>query len=377
MKRIISVSLCLVVFLSALLIPASAYTTEIVKMPDKTVFYEGLDWVYSGSTIQPKSDFDLTGAVVKYNGNDIQYHVFPWGGNMIAEPKSGKWQTGKNSVRIVLDDFEGVYVDSELTLVAIKKVELAKTPDKTDLVRGVNWDYDALGYIELKNYSIKGAQLKLTFTDNTTAIVSESDGGMDWIVSDEVENFALGTNTLVITYFNYRIPFDIRFVLEEASGATIKSKPTKQNYDFGTDWNYSKSGKIVPQFDYSGLKVTLTYSNGKTETVDYSSNKSRFKFTVPSTIKLGQNTIKATVDGKATAEFTVLIRGYGDINFDGNVNSADALNILQYSVSLIKLNVVKYQYADVDNNDKVNASDALAVLQKAAGHINYFEAELA
>ncbi len=375
MKKIISTTLCMVILLSALLIPASAYTIEIVKMPDKTVFYEGLDWVYSGSSIIPKSDFNLTGTVVKYNGNDISYHVFPWGGNMIAEPSSGNWKTGKNKIKIILDDFEGVYVDSELTLVAIKKVELANAPEKTKLTRGVDWEYDNLGYINLKTFSCKGAKLKLTFTDNTTATVSYEDGGIDWIVSDEIENFNLGKNDLVLVYCGYQVPFEIEFVLEGVSSATLKSKPTKVNYDYSSDWSYS-NGKIAPTFDYSGLKVTVNYSNGTSETVEYSSNKNRFKFTVPSNITLGNNTIKATVDEKATVEFTVLVRGFGDVNFDGSINSNDALNILQYSVSLIKFNVVKYKYADVDSNDKVNASDALAVLQKSVGKIDYFEAEL-
>ncbi|MBQ8227718.1 MAG: dockerin type I repeat-containing protein [Clostridia bacterium] len=375
MKRIISITLCLVMLLTALIVPASAYSIKIVKMPDKTVFYEGLDWAYSGSDIIPKSDFDLTGTVIDYEGNDISFHKFPWGGNMIAEPANGKWQTGKNKVNIILDDFENVYVESELTLVAIKKAELAKSPDKVELIHGTDWDYDSLGYIALKTYSPAGAKVKLTYTDGTTTTVSYEDGGMDWMVSDEVEDFTLGTNPLTLTYYGHNIPFEVKFVLEEIKSATIKSKPTKQNYDFGSDWSYS-NGKIVPNFDFSGLKVNLTYSNGTSETISYSTEPGRFKFNTPTTVSLGSNTVKATVDGKATVELNVLIRGYGDINFDGSVNSNDALNVLQYSVSLAKFSVVKYKYADVTIDDKVNSSDALAILQKAVGKIDYFKAEL-
>lgn len=375
MKKIISISLCLVVALSALLLPVSAYTAEIVSKPDKTVFYEGIDWVYSNSVITPKSDFDLTGAVVKYNGNDISYHKFPWGGNMIAEPSSGKWQLGENKVKIYLDDFSGVYVESKLTLIGIKKAELAKAPDKTDLVRGVDWEYDALGYIALKSFKPSGAQIKLTFTDGTSTSVAYEDGGMDWQVPGDLVDFTLGANNLELTYYGHLIPFEVRFILEQVTNSSIKSKPSKSNYDFGDDWSYV-NGKIVPSFDYSGLKVSLSYSNGESETVAYSSEPGRFKFETPDNITLGNNTIKATVDSKVTVEFTVQIRGYGDVNLDGSVNSNDALCVLQYSVKLIKFNIVKYRYADVTADGKVNSSDALAILQKAVGRIDYFKAEL-
>lgn len=374
MKKIISISLCLVLMLSVLLMPASAYTTQLVSKPDKTTFYEGIDWIYKGSSIVPHADFDLTGTVVNYNGNNISFAKFPWGGNMIAEPSSGKWQTGKNKVKIFLDDFDGVYVESELTLVAIKSATLHKAPNKTELIRGTDWEYDSLNNIKLKSYSPTGAQIKLTFTDNTTRVVSYSDGGMDWIVPDNIADFALGTNTLQLTYYGHYIPFDIRFVVESIKSASVKNKPSLVNYDFKDHWSYS-SDKIVPAYDFSGLKVTLTYTNGTTEEVAYSSSPKRFSFEPKSQIKKGPNTIVATIDGKVTVEFEILIRGYGDIDFDGSVNSKDALSVLQYSVSLIKFNVVKYKYANVTGDDKVNSSDALAILQKSVGAIDKFKAE--
>ncbi len=375
MKKAISFSLCLIVLLTSLLIPASASSAELVSPPDNPVFYEGTDWVYSGSAISPKSDFDLTGTVVKYNGNNISYHVFPWGGNMMAEPSDGSWKTGKNKVKIYLDDFDGVFVESELTLVAIKKIELSKAPAKTELVHGADWDYDALGNIALKTYSPEGAAIKLTYTDNSTAIVNYEDGGIDWIVPGDVENFELGVNEFELTYFGKSVPFEVKFVLEKISGSTLKSKPGKLNYDFKTDWSYS-ADKIVPVYDFSGLKVKITYSNGTSEEVAYSSEPNRFKITTPATATLGTNKIKATVDGQATVEFDIVIRGYGDIDNDGKINSQDALSVLQYSVSLVKFNVTKYKYANVTGDKQVNSSDALAILQKSVGKVKYFQAEL-
>ena len=69
------------------------------------------------------------------------------------------------------------------------------------------------------------------------------------------------------------------------------------------------------------------------------------------------------------------MRSFGDVDLDGNCNSQDALAVLQYSVSLIKLNIVKFRYADVTADSKVNSSDALAILQKSVGAIDKFKAE--
>lgn len=374
MKKVISISLCLVLMLSALLIPASAATAELVSKPSKTTFYEGLDWIYNGSSISEKTDFDLTGTVVKHNGKNISFAMFPWGGNMIAEPSSGKWQTGKNKVKIYLEDFSGVYAESEFTLVAIKSAVLHKAPDKTELIRGTDWEYDALNNIKLKSYSPAGAQIKLTFTDNTTKVVSYSDGGMDWFVPDSIVDFAMGSNTLSLTYYGHTVPFEIRFVLEGIKSATLKNKPSLVNYEFKDNWTYS-SNKIVPSYDFSGLKVSLTYTNGTSETVEYSASPKRFSISPKSTVTKGKNTMIATVDGKASVEFEIFLRSFGDVTLDGTCNSQDALTVLQYSVSLIKLNIVKFRYADVTADSKVNSSDALAILQKSVGTIEKFKAE--
>lgn len=374
MKKIISISLCLVLMLSALLIPASAYTTQLVSKPNKTTFYEGLDWLYIGSSISPKTDFDLSGTVVKYNGNNISFATFPWGGNMSAEPASGKWQIGKNKIKIFLEDFSNVYVESELTLVAIKTVTLHKAPDKTVLVHGTDWEYDAMNNIKHKSYSPAGAQIKLTFTDGTTAIVSYGEAGTDWGVPDSLSDFVMGVNTLNLHYYNHTVPFEIRFVMESIKSVTVKHKPTLVNYEYKDNWSYS-SDKIVPQYNFSGLKVNLTYSNGKSETVEYSAEPKRFSFKPKSQITKGTNTIIATIDGNTACEFEIFLRSYGDVDFDGKASSGDALNVLQHSVSLIKLSIAKYKYADVSADGKVNSSDALAILQKSVGALDKFKAE--
>ncbi len=58
---------------------------------------------------------------------------------------------------------------------------------------------------------------------------------------------------------------------------------------------------------------------------------------------------------------------FGDLNSDGNVNSGDALLVLQHSTGLIELEDHLLKAADVNNDGKVTASDALEILQIAVG----------
>ncbi len=58
----------------------------------------------------------------------------------------------------------------------------------------------------------------------------------------------------------------------------------------------------------------------------------------------------------------------GDVNSDGNINSSDALLILQYSVGSSPKNF-NQNVADMNDDDKINSSDALIVLQLSVGLI--------
>ncbi len=60
----------------------------------------------------------------------------------------------------------------------------------------------------------------------------------------------------------------------------------------------------------------------------------------------------------------------GDVNNDGNINSSDALLVLQYSVGSYALNGNAFTAADTNRDGKVNSSDALIILQFAVGKID-------
>lgn len=66
---------------------------------------------------------------------------------------------------------------------------------------------------------------------------------------------------------------------------------------------------------------------------------------------------------------------FGDVDFNGSVNSSDALMALQSSVGIITLSNEAFTAADVNADTAVNSSDALLILQHATDIITQFPAE--
>lgn len=66
---------------------------------------------------------------------------------------------------------------------------------------------------------------------------------------------------------------------------------------------------------------------------------------------------------------------FGDVDFNGSVNSSDALMALQSSVGIITLSKEAFTAADVNADTSVNSSDALLILQHATDIITQFPAE--
>lgn len=81
-------------------------------------------------------------------------------------------------------------------------------------------------------------------------------------------------------------------------------------------------------------------------------------------------TIHYNSTGPEAPEEPEIVYTAGDLNGDGNINSSDALFILQYAVGSVELSESALAVADVTNDGRVNSTDALKILQYAVGIID-------
>ena len=62
----------------------------------------------------------------------------------------------------------------------------------------------------------------------------------------------------------------------------------------------------------------------------------------------------------------------GDVNGDGKINTADAVQILKYAAGMVQLDENRLLAGDTNHDGKVNTADAVLILKYAAGMINTF-----
>ena len=101
--------------------------------------------------------------------------------------------------------------------------------------------------------ALKGAAIKVVYSDGTTDEISVTDQMCSGL------NDTVGTQTITVTYGAKTLTFDIEVKAKSITGIEVTTKPAKTEYVEGTD------------LDVTGGVLTVSYDNGKTETVDMTS----------------------------------------------------------------------------------------------------------
>lgn len=161
--------------------------------------------------------------------------------------------------------------------------------------------------------------------------------------------------------------------------AVIDRKTANAN---GYDWDKVKlsSGTI----GYIASVYLSPCSDTKNAVIDGANVKAVPNTTIKTMInELGITSYEVTKDGTKKAETDKIGTGYvlkdtknnkeytlvvlGDTNGDGNVNSADALEILKQSVGTINKTGVYSTAMDTNKDGKINSADSLLVLKNSVG----------
>lgn len=374
--RVIALVLCIAV-VSSVCVFAQEPELTLITPPTRVDFYEGRDWGFVRGEIFPYANFDMSGAVLEYDGEEIPYYVFPWGANMWCEPASGTWTTGQNDVDIFIDDVDGVSTRSSINLHSITSIKIAESPSYTHYIRGVDWDYNSDGEIAVNAIKLDGLKLKVTYSDGTSDVVAydKKTETIAWTVTNDTYKFVLGKNELYATYNGKKAKFCFDIELESITKAYVSQQPEKLSYAFGTDWRYVRK-KVVPKIDLTGLVVAANYNNGETKYISYAEEPERFSIKENQSFQAGQNTARLLLDSEFELYFEFTTQMYGDVNLDALVNSTDALCVLKHIVGAIPLEELSQKYADVNDDGKITSADALAILGKSAELIEFFESEI-
>lgn len=281
MKKLSSLGaliLALIMALSCFIMPASAANATVVKKPDGTTFYQGIDWMYSkdGEILLMNGGLNLSGTVLSFNNKTVEYKTSSFGPNMYAKCNAGSWRVGKNEIRIYCDNFDGVYALCDVYFATVKSFSIVRTP-KTKLVLDTEWSMGIGKDVEMTKYDLTGTIIRVVYDNSVTKTVSAPNVCLGWSIPEESEVIMPGENTLYITFCGKREPFDVVFI-------------TEKSFSKG---DVSLDGSINA---YDALNV-LQYATGL--------------------ITLGPTQIKV-----------------GDIDGNSKINSADALFILQYTVGI-------------------------------------------
>lgn len=141
----------------------------------------------------------------------------------------------------------------------------------------------------------------------------------------------------------------------------IYSNPTIQNGTINISESYAETEKtvtftVVPDKGCI-LKEGSVSVVSKDENIAFTENNGVYSFTMP------------TDSVMINAEFLFP----GDINLDGEINTADALLALQAAVGKVHFDEKQQSIADVNQDGSVSTGDALLILQMAVGKISEFE----
>ncbi len=107
------------------------------------------------------------------------------------------------------------------------------------------------------------------------------------------------------------------------------------------------------------------FKNGRTVCLGYTSSD-MIKSDILNQDGIKYDMSKAVLNFKVGSESAVQ---KGDVNFDGKINSSDALIVLQASVGSASLDSKGKKAADVNGDGSINSSDALLILRYSVGEI--------
>lgn len=143
-------------------------------------------------------------------------------------------------------------------------------------------------------------------------------------------------------------------------------------YGWGMDYGVSDGWGSFPLFDNpmegvdrSEAVALLAYVNSDDELIDYAAENASDELSALIEALDNVESTQEEIDAAAAALRDALCDGCeaGDVNFDGSVNSEDALLVMRHSMGVFELTARACLNADVNEDGEINLADALLILR--------------
>lgn len=197
---------------------AFAADIKVEKKPDRTSFYEGVDWIYgkNGSIMLTNGDLDLSGTVLSYSNKTVEFSRGKFGANMYTSPVSGSWVAGKNDILIKCDGFDSsARATLSVNFITISSIEIVRAP-KTKLVLDTEWKMGIGKDVEMTSLDLTGTVIDVNYIDSAKKRVSYPNALLGWSIEEDVDVVMPGQNTLYITFCGKRAPFAVDFITQKS-----------------------------------------------------------------------------------------------------------------------------------------------------------------
>ena len=263
----------------------SGFDTTMAKTITMTGTYEGVSGTFN-VVINP---VELVSVAVKTMPNKTKYYVgdtFDQTGlTLTATYNNGKTETITNGItctgfssaaagsKTITASYGGKSTTFNVDIEAVKLVSIAV---KTNPTKMSYYQGDAL--------DSTGLTLTATYNNGKTETVTTG------FTCSALDSSTAGQKTITVTYQGLTTTFTVTVVAVNLVSVAVKTMPNKTSYFTGES------------FDQTGLTLTATYNNGKTETISSGISCTGF-----SSATAGTKTITASYGGKSTT-FTVEVK---------------------------------------------------------------------
>ena len=198
-----------------------------------------------------------------------------------ANPEASGWTFGgwySDTALTLPFDFDNITdictAYAKWTEYAIDSIAVKTKPEKTD-------------YIEGESFDPAGLVLTVTYDNGETKDVTYTAANASEFAFSPDGELALTDKSVTVTYGGKTAVQTISVRDKAVTSVSVATAPDKTSYTAGE------------RFDPTGLVLTVTYDNGKTENIAYTSaNASEFAFSPDNALALGDNSVTVTYGGK-------------------------------------------------------------------------------